>query len=320
MPVDVLTVIAEGSLLLTGILTVACLACAVIVLVKAFRNDQVALAVLGLFIPLVLFILGWVNVRDWRLGRTMLVWTLAAVVAPLLGAAGGLALGVALFQRETETATAPDGSVAAADPGNLQAYRGQAGRVLYFHVRGSTLGPVWGSDPYTDDSSLAAAAVHAGVLRAGERGVVRVTLLPGQGSYPASSRNGVNSGLWGSWSGSYRVESADAPPAPGKVPGALPDPGTLARYRNRVGQAFFFDVVGTAQGPVWGTDVYTDDSSLAAAAVHAGVLKAGQRGTVRVTILPGQGAYLGSVRHGVESGGWDAWDGSFRVEEVPDRQ
>ena len=52
---------------------------------------------------------------------------------------------------------------------------------------------------------------------------------------------------------------------------------------------------------MWGTDVYTSDSTLATAAVHAGVLQPGQTGVVKVTILPGQAAYQGSTRNSVRS-------------------
>ena len=45
------------------------------------------------------------------------------------------------------------------------------------------------------DSSLAAAAVHAGALRAGEWGVVDVTVLPGQSSYKEALRTGSPVGL-----------------------------------------------------------------------------------------------------------------------------
>ena len=40
--------------------------------------------------------------------------------------------------------------------------------------------------------------------------------------------------------------------------------------------------VGATSGTVWGTHTYTDDSSLAAAAVHAGVLEPGQAGFDRL--------------------------------------
>ncbi len=95
-------------------------------------------------------------------------------------------------------------------PTNLVGYRNKVGGVYQFTVTGVARGAVWGTDVYTDDSTVAAAAVHAGVLAAGETKTVTVTILPGQASYPASTRNGVSSASWGSWSGSYSFAGAGA--------------------------------------------------------------------------------------------------------------
>ena len=61
---------------------------------------------------------------------------------------------------------------------------------------------------------------------------------------------------------------------------SLPDPGNLSGYQGSVGKKYSFRVTGGSagvfRGSIYGTDVYTLDSSLAFAAVHAGVLKAGQ--------------------------------------------
>jgi hypothetical protein len=62
---------------------------------------------------------------------------------------------------------------------------------------------------------------------------------------------------------------------------------------------------------VWGTDVYTDDSSIGSAAVHKGLITFTNGGTVKIRILPGRGSYTGSTRNGVTSEDWDEWDGSF---------
>src|SRR5262249_50411886 len=57
---------------------------------------------------------------------------------------------------------------------------------------------------------------------------------------------------------------------PDEVPvNVQPDPGYLSNFQQHVGQSFYFRVTGAANGSVWGTDVYTTDSALAAAAVHA---------------------------------------------------
>ena len=83
---------------------------------------------------------------------------------------------------------------------------------------------------------------------------------------------------------------------------AQPDPGTLVGLRGQNGQSFYFEVTGNkGGGSVYGTDLYTDDSSLAAAAVHAGVLADGQKGVVKVTVLPGADNYQASDRNGVST-------------------
>ena len=104
-----------------------------------------------------------------------------------------------------------------ANPGTAEAWRGQNGTTYAINVTGrasgSGSGSIWGTDTYTDDSTIATAAVHAGVLTHGETGVVLLTVQPGQSSYSSTRRNGVTSQAWGWWNGSYRLQR-----------GATPDP------------------------------------------------------------------------------------------------
>ena len=86
---------------------------------------------------------------------------------------------------------------------DLISYRGRNNETFRFRAQGKTDGMLWGSDVYTDDSDLATAAVHAGVLQAGQEDIVTVRILPGLNSYSGSTRNGVTSGDYGSWDGSY---------------------------------------------------------------------------------------------------------------------
>ena len=94
-----------------------------------------------------------------------------------------------------------------------------------------------------------------------------------------------------------------------------PDPGVLRAGENDIGKSFYFEVLGDVKGSLWGTDTYTTDSTLASAAVHAGVLKPGEKGVVKVTIMPGEPSYQGSTRNGVSSSPWGAWKCSFSVEK-----
>jgi hypothetical protein len=94
---------------------------------------------------------------------------------------------------------------AAADPGDLRALQGEVGKTFRFKVTGAATGSVWGSDVYTTDSSLATAAVHAGALKAGQTGVVRVKIIAPPASFEGSSRNGVTTSPWNAYPGAYQV-------------------------------------------------------------------------------------------------------------------
>ena len=88
-------------------------------------------------------------------------------------------------------------------------------------------------------------------------------------------------------------------------------PSNLKSYRDKVGQVFHFTLTGTLTGSVWGTDIYTDDSALACAAVHAGVVLSRETKVVTVKILAGQSSYQGSVHNGVTSSSFGTWSGSY---------
>ena len=62
---------------------------------------------------------------------------------------------------------------------------------------------------------------------------------------------------------------------------------------------------------VWGNGMYTDDSNICAAAVHAGVITKAGGGAVSYTIKPGRDAYHGSTENGVNTRSWGSWEGSF---------
>lgn len=110
------------------------------------------------------------------------------------------------------------------------------------------------------------------------------------------------------------IRAGYAEPGTGDKTAVLPDPGNLRAFRGQSNISHQFEVTGRLSGSVWGTDIYTDDSMVATAAVHAGVLQAGQTGVVKVTIVDGQASYSGSTRHGVTSANFGPWNSSFRIE------
>jgi hypothetical protein len=94
-----------------------------------------------------------------------------------------------------------------------------------------------------------------------------------------------------------------------------PEPGHLGNYAQQLGKRFFFRVTGNPVGVIYGTDVYTSDSHLATAAVHAGVLKPGQNGIVKVTIVPAPQFYTPSTRNGVTSNQYNGWAWAYRIDK-----
>jgi hypothetical protein len=71
-------------------------------------------------------------------------------------------------------------------------------------------GQVIGSGPYTDGSSVCAAAVHAGVIKAASGGNVTIEIRPGEAHYEASSSHFIQSESYERfWSGSFLVVASD---------------------------------------------------------------------------------------------------------------
>jgi hypothetical protein len=199
-------------------------------------------------------------------------------------------------------------------PPNPATWRGRTGESYVVTLTGATTGSIWGSDVYTDDSDLATAAVHAGVLKDGERGRVRITITAPQDSYLGSDRHGVLSEDWGHWDGAFRIAKAGPMADVAKDPLPLAATSTLEGSGLKEGDVRRFRVTG-AQGIVWGTDLYTTDSSVAAAAVHAGVLKIGETSNIKVIIKPGQLSYAGTSRNGITTSAWGGYHQSFKVEK-----
>jgi hypothetical protein len=166
--------------------------------------------------------------------------------------------------------------------------------------------PVWGSDIYTDDSSVCRAARHAGVIAPGG-GIVRVTPRGPQQSYEAAERNGVASTNYGPYERSFSVALSAA--TSDVDPNQCPD--TFQGYRAR---SEIITCTCTAEqmaeGSVWGTDVYTDDSAICRAAVHSSAVAA-TGGSVRLQTVPGRQSYVGSTRNGVRTQDYGPWEGAF---------
>lgn len=67
-------------------------------------------------------------------------------------------------------------------------------------VIGTSAGSVWGSGPYTSDSTIGKAAVHAGLIAIGQSAIIRVQALGNQSNYIGSTANGITTNSYApSW-------------------------------------------------------------------------------------------------------------------------
>ncbi len=228
-------------------------------------------------------------------------WVYAGAVLAALAVAAGAG---------AQTAAAPVGGL----DWNASAttFRGQNGvQVVFKCPAGGTLGSVYGTGTYTDDSRVCSAAVHAGLITLAAGGTVTVKIAPGKSAYTASTKNGVTSNAYGAWTGSYTFVVAP------KVTGPILDGGrtwaaTAATFATKVGGRYRYSCPTNGKlGPVKGTKTYAAESSVCSAAVHAGEISATQGGNVIILIQAPKASYAGTVKNGVTSQAAGASKGSF---------
>lgn len=175
-------------------------------------------------------------------------------------------------------------------------------------------GSIWGTDVYTDDSTICTAAAHAGVIELEDGGEFTIFFIDGQDEYEASEQNDIESSSWGSWDISftfdYDMEEDELEPieidwdtAGNELPGitgaiyyvACPEDGD--------------------EGSLWGTEIYTDDSSVCTAAVHMDLIDLDDGGEFFLLILDGEEEYEGSEENDIDSSDWGSYARSFAVSE-----
>ena len=98
-----------------------------------------------------------------------------------------------------------DNHIASVPPVSMHGLCDKIGATYYFRITGVTEGQIWGTDIYTRDSTIGAAAVHLGLLKPGESAVLRLTIVPAQKAYPGSTRNGVTTNDYGDYPECWRL-------------------------------------------------------------------------------------------------------------------
>ena len=214
------------------------------------------------------------------------------------GRLAGLTLAGSIIAVQLTALGLSEASAQEACPGDFTGFRGTETTLTCDCAEGSAVGSVWGSGPYTDDSSVCAAAQHAGVIGP-KGGMVTVATSPGLDAYTGSSSNGIDTQDYGPWSGSFAFVGV-----------AEPCPSNFTDYRGTTDAVTCNCASDSFGGSVWGSGPYTDDSSVCTAALHGGHIS--QEGGV-ITVRPAAAleAYPGSSQNGVTSNDWGPWDGAF---------
>ena len=208
-----------------------------------------------------------------------------------------------------DSSLAQQRSIAASGNENVGVFRGQVGRRVTFACpsRVSMNASIWGTDVYTDDSPLCLAAVHAGVLERGQAGAVTLVIGGITNSFQASTRNGVTSQAYGS----YTSMSFDESGAPGEIDWTTTAQGFPPELTDPV--VVNCPARGSTAAGVWGTEQYSESSAICVAAVHAGVINATNGGLVAVTGVPDARAFTASTSGGVTSQAYPGSAAAFRV-------
>jgi len=93
-------------------------------------------------------------------------------------------------------------------PNNVKSFRGTRKKALCSCPATQTRrGSVWGVGPYTDDSNLCKAAVHAGIIPL-TGGTIEYQVTNGFSKYSGSIKNGITTNSYGKWPGSVIVKRA----------------------------------------------------------------------------------------------------------------
>ena len=249
-----------------------------------------------------------------RSARPRLI-ALAVVPLALLAACGGddePAATTTTSTTSTTQAPAEGGSGEALDAWrrNATEFRDRVGEQVDIECpAGGQIGTVWGSNVYTDDSSICSAAVHVGLITLLDGGDVTIEILEGQEEYVGMESNGVESQDFGPYAGSFSFPDAE----PLEVTASIDWARAANFYKSHESTEHTVECEpnGTP-GSVWGTEVYTDDSSICTAAVHAGLITVDEGGEVTFELVDGQAAYEGSEANGITSNDFGVYAGSFR--------
>jgi hypothetical protein len=212
------------------------------------------------------------------------------------------------------TSTPPPAAVAAC-PSAYNQLSQRDGEATCTCAPAAVRGSVYGSGVYTTDSSICAAARHAGAI-AEAGGDVTVKATKGCGTYAASTANGITTRSWGAYGSSFYFPSKGDGTCPAPVAATTePCPASWDRVPNAATTSRLSCSCATVppSGAVYGTSMYTSDSSICRAAVHAGAIPP-TGGTVTVVRAAGCPSFKNTEANGISSSSWGQFPLSFYFE------
>ena len=170
---------------------------------------------------------------------------------------------------------------------------------------GFAQGSVWGSGPYTADSDICTAALHAGAVGP-DGGTVRALSAGPAEAFAGSEGNGVTTRDWGSYPESFILDM------PVSAAAAMDGIALCAGYPEEAERhtCACDALMSSGSGFVWGSSPYSADSDICTAALHGGMIGP-EGGVVTVLRTAGLDAYRGSEINGVVTLDWGSYPVSF---------
>jgi hypothetical protein len=170
-------------------------------------------------------------------------------------------------------------------------------------------GLIYGTIIYSFDSLACLASIHSGVVKANQGGMMLLKALPGMTFYQGTLQYGLQSTSIDKSDYSFQVE--EAPPVitiDCKISASTP------QFAGTLGMKFLVrcpENCSKTAHYVFGSNLYSGDSSICQAAIHAGALN-DRGGEVQFMIEPGEKLYFRKRAFGIESKERDSYVKSIR--------
>lgn len=171
-------------------------------------------------------------------------------------------------------------------------------------------GNVFGTLIYSDDSSVCKSAIHAGFIKNVDGGEFILEIANGLDKYESSFKNDISSAARGASPRSFTLKEA-SPLMRISCEESAASPKFIGPTNTKFTVQCAVDCSKITH-KVFGTQSFTDDSSICQAAILAGVLT-DKGGEVSLMIADGQSSYKGGMANGIKSANRDNYIRSFKL-------